>query len=564
MLKKLQILMLAFFAITLSTNAQTIFSENFNGANALSNWTLIDNDGLTPQPNYAFFTDAWISFEDPDTTGVSDSVAASTSWYQPSGQADDYLISPQITLQPNSLLEFDAQASDAGFPDGYEVLISTTTPTIAGLQANPVLLSVPAENPSWTRRRIDLSAYSGNVYIAIRNNSTDRNILFIDNFSVEVATGIDDAVLTTVARTSSYSRIPQNQSTNPMVFIALVNNAGQDTLTNVKLRYDVDQSGSIVFSDSTTVSFIAPGDDSLFLDISSFVPNAIGRYQVNYTVSHDSVDAVISNNSRVSDSLLVTDSTFARDNNRLTGFASLAAGTRGEFGNVYNLSTSDTLTSVSFLVGNGNGQLAGRPLFYLVRSYNNGTPGAILASSDTVGLPSTAQNVLIRLDVATGGVVLPADSFFVSVVQIDSALTIGTTTEKFTAGTALINLGTNFVPIENTTLGARTFFIRPHFGNNGIITSLVEGVLNNQGSIDLKMYPNPSNGQFKIDLIKGNLNQDIEFQLYNVSGKLVHSDSYTPSEFLNNSFDFQHLEKGIYFARITSSNEQVVKNIVIK
>ena len=564
MLKKLQMLTFAFFALIMSTNAQTIFSENFNGANALSNWTLIDNDGLTPQPNYAFFTDAWISFEDPDTAGVSDSVAASTSWYQSSGQADDYLISPQITLQPNSQLRFDAQASDASFPDGYEVLISTTTPTIAGLQANPVLLSVPAENASWTRRRIDLSAYSGNVYIAIRNNSTDRNILFIDNFLVEVATGIDDAVLTTVARTSSYSRIPQNQSTNPMVFIALVNNAGQDTLTNVKLRYDVDQSGSIVFSDSTTVSFIAPGDDSLFLDISTFVPNAIGRYQVNYTVSHDSVDAVISDNSRVSDSLLVTDSTFARDNNRLTGFASLAAGTRGEFGNVYNLSTSDTLTSVSFLVGNGNGQLAGRPLFYLVRSYNNGTPGAILASSDTVGLPSTAQNVLIRLDVATGGVVLPADSFFVSVVQIDSALTIGTTTEKFTAGTALINLGTNFVPIENTTLGARTFFIRPHFGNNGIITSLVEGVLNNQGSIDLKMYPNPSNGQFKIDLIKGNLNQDIEFQLYNISGKLVHSDSYTPSEFLNNSFDFQHLEKGIYFARITSSNEQVVKNIVIK
>jgi len=55
MLKKLQMLTFAFFALILSTNAQIIFSENFNGGNALSNWTVIDNDGNTVNTAVAGF-----------------------------------------------------------------------------------------------------------------------------------------------------------------------------------------------------------------------------------------------------------------------------------------------------------------------------------------------------------------------------------------------------------------------------------------------------------------------------------------------------------------------------
>ena len=559
---KLSIIALAAFAQT--TNAQVIFSEDFNGGNALSNWTLIDNDGNTPQPNYAFFTDAWIIMNDADSTGIMDSVAASTSWYQPAGQADDYLISPQITLQANSVLRFDAQASDANFPDGYEVLISTTTPTITGLQANPVLLSVPGENPTWTRRNIDLSAYSGNVYLAIRNNSNDNNILFIDNFLVEVAASNDDAAITDVARVSQYSRIPENQSVDPVVFAAIVNNAGQDTLTNVKLKYEIDQSGSIVYTDSSTVSFIAPGDDSLFLDVSTYVPSTIGRYLVRYSVSHDSTDAVLADNVMMSDSLLVTDSTFARDNNTLTGVASLTAGSSGEFGNVYELAVSDTLTSVSFLINNGNGQLAGRPVFYLVRSFSNGAPGPVLASSDTIAWPAAAQNVFARLNLANGAIILPADSFYVSVVQVDSALTIGTSTSKFSTGTALIGLNGSFIPIEGTSLGARTFLIRPHFGNNGVITSLEENTVLAENSSNLMVYPNPSNGQFKVSLLNNTENQDLDFQLYDITGKVIFNAKYSSNQMENETFDFKDLESGLYFVKVSTETDQMIKSIIIK
>ena len=54
-----------------SSNAQTVFSENFNSSASLANWTLLDLDGNTPQANYSFFTDAFISFPDPDSSVVN-------------------------------------------------------------------------------------------------------------------------------------------------------------------------------------------------------------------------------------------------------------------------------------------------------------------------------------------------------------------------------------------------------------------------------------------------------------------------------------------------------------
>ncbi|MBN4062354.1 T9SS type A sorting domain-containing protein, partial [Bacteroidales bacterium AH-315-I05] len=67
------------------------------------------------------------------------------------------------------------------------VRISTTTPDIAGFNANAALLSITAENQTWTKRAVDLQAagYSNQaVYIAFRNNSDDKFLLGIDNVSI--------------------------------------------------------------------------------------------------------------------------------------------------------------------------------------------------------------------------------------------------------------------------------------------------------------------------------------------------------------------------------------------
>lgn len=164
--------------------SQYIFQEDFQQG-IPGTWTLIDVDGLTPDSTMTLpsqVIDAWVAFDDVGNPG--DTFAASTSKYLPAGQANDWLITPAIVTQGNSALTWFASAFIAA-GDGYEVRISTTTPTVAGFLANPPLFSIAAENEDWTRRNADLSAYPNQtVYLAFRNNSTDKFILGIDDVAV--------------------------------------------------------------------------------------------------------------------------------------------------------------------------------------------------------------------------------------------------------------------------------------------------------------------------------------------------------------------------------------------
>jgi len=230
----------AFLALSASGISQTIFSENFNGGNSFQNWTLINADNRVPAAAVAFVNDAWVIT--PDSTN-GDSAAISTSWYSPAGAADDYMITPMINLNAGSVLSFQAYAPDASYPDGYEVRISNTTPTVAGLLANPALLTVSAENSVWTDRNIDLSSYgTDSVYIAWRNVSNDMYVLIVDNIKVYTPLS-EDVELTSLNVNNVYT-------TGQTVSIAgqLTNNGG-NILTSVKLNWSID-GGVTVNTDS--------------------------------------------------------------------------------------------------------------------------------------------------------------------------------------------------------------------------------------------------------------------------------------------------------------------------
>lgn len=176
------LLLLLFFSPVIF--AQYIFQEDFQQG-IPNTWTLINVDGLTPDSTLTVpsqITDAWVALDDFANPG--DTFAASTSKYLPAGQANDWLISPAIVTQSNSAVTWLANAFVAA-GDGYEVRISTTTPTVGGFLANPPLLTVATENADWTRRNADLGGYPNQtVYLAFRNNSTDKYVLGIDDVAV--------------------------------------------------------------------------------------------------------------------------------------------------------------------------------------------------------------------------------------------------------------------------------------------------------------------------------------------------------------------------------------------
>ncbi|GIV33508.1 MAG: hypothetical protein KatS3mg031_1043 [Chitinophagales bacterium] len=162
--------------------AQYLLKENFNHG-IPSGWLLLDRDGLTPDSTQTdFVTDAWVPRDDPFNPG--DTIVVSTSKYLPPGHADDWLITPPITLKGNSIMYWYALAFSS-VADGYEVRISTSTPTDTAFLAHAPLFSLAAENTTWTRRSVDLSAYANRtVYLAFRNNSTDKFLLGIDDITV--------------------------------------------------------------------------------------------------------------------------------------------------------------------------------------------------------------------------------------------------------------------------------------------------------------------------------------------------------------------------------------------
>jgi hypothetical protein len=157
--------------------------EDFEDAQIPASWTLHDVDGNTPNSQVSFIDDAWVI----GMTGSGDLVAMSTSFYSPAGTADDWLVTPPVAIGAASTLVFEARSPDSGFPDGYEVRISTTGADVADFMGTEPLLTVEEEQSTFTEHTIDLAAagYADEtVWIAWRNTSTDKFVLQVDDIEI--------------------------------------------------------------------------------------------------------------------------------------------------------------------------------------------------------------------------------------------------------------------------------------------------------------------------------------------------------------------------------------------
>ena len=172
------------FCIVFSVYGQTpLLTEDFNSG-IPATWTIIDNDGLTPDSSILAFTPSdWYSLD-----SGTDTCAASTSYYDPTGQSEDYLISPQLSIATYTKISWRGKSYDASYPDGYSVLISTTDTQASSF--TDTLLTVDSEGSVWSDRSIhlDVEGYANqDVYIAFYHNTNDGYILQIDDFGVYVS-----------------------------------------------------------------------------------------------------------------------------------------------------------------------------------------------------------------------------------------------------------------------------------------------------------------------------------------------------------------------------------------
>lgn len=167
-----------------SIGQNEIYNEDFQSGIPAS-YTIVDNDGLTPHSSVSDFASAWIALEDPDNS--SDTVVGSTSYFDPSGRADRWIITPSIALGAfGNVLYWDAKSHDASFMDGYYIFVSTTDTQLSSF--TDTIFYTSAESADWTTHVLSLSAEGYNntaVHLAFVNRTNDGFKLYLDDIRIE-------------------------------------------------------------------------------------------------------------------------------------------------------------------------------------------------------------------------------------------------------------------------------------------------------------------------------------------------------------------------------------------
>lgn len=78
-------------------------------------------------------------------------------------------------------------------------------------------------------------------------------------------------------------------------------------------------------------------------------------------------------------------------------------------------------------------------------------------------------------------------------------------------------------------------------------------------TIDVKYWPNPSNDVFNVKMITPNFEDEIDLQVFDLNGRLVHADVIGA----NKNYQFGNsLSNGIYFAKLTQAGTSKVLKVV--
>jgi len=151
-----------------------IFSENFESG--LGSWTI-----RTQGDNAAQWRKSDPSSGLSKTAHSGSYVAAAFSWNSTAYNADNWLITPQLTL--GGVIKFWVN-TNGSYPDDFEVKLSTSGNAVANFTTTLRPMG-PAPSDDWTEISIDISAYEGRTgYIAIHHVYYDGNYLLIDDFSM--------------------------------------------------------------------------------------------------------------------------------------------------------------------------------------------------------------------------------------------------------------------------------------------------------------------------------------------------------------------------------------------
>gem|GEM_PF-1110502 len=270
---------------------QSALFESFEGATfPPTGWSKLNPDGGTGwnrQLNQTTPIPGWNGGMITVPAGGGNAVAFCTWTTGGAVSNDQWLVTPQLTnMQSNEVLNFKLRYWPNSYRDSIEVLISTTTPTVAAFTTLVFRknFSVATLDTGWLNYSFPIGTLvpnGSNIYVAFREVVADN---FNDGASfsldlVEVTTGTANDIATISVDSPSGSVVLPSSTIAPK---ASFRNVGTAAQTNVPVRYSI--SGPVNYLSNKTIASIAPGATVQVTFDSTFLPT-VGSY--NTTVHCD-------------------------------------------------------------------------------------------------------------------------------------------------------------------------------------------------------------------------------------------------------------------------------------
>ncbi len=548
---------------------QATYEEGFSGTGSTTGMTTVNVDGNTDNATYTQgidFSGGWImslTFDGTEFFGCSNSN------FDPPGQADRWLFTPEITaMASGDELSWDASAIPLGgsYTETYEVYVTTS---IAGTEPAPSDFSTVAGSFSvttasglvWTHEALDLTSYAGgSAWIAFRHTSNAQGALAVDN--IRVGSSIMDDIKMKKAMVhvgpygGYYGSLPVSQAQDVM-FGANVNNLGANNQTNVTLNVNINN-GTFTSSSDPYASLTSGTNDTLYANEMFSVPATADQvYECVFDLTQDQTDESPDNNKDTVS--FMTSETFFSRAGAVTAYCGL--GSYGEAGCVigamYYFMVGEQVDSLFAYVAD-NSPIGGTVTLKMYE-YDMNTGGASEVAS-------TAAYTITLDDNAAGALVtLPLTSSF---TPTDGGLyVIGAELGGTDAGDIqLYGDNQNPFPAESVQhymdpqgTGFNWYYFTADNANVpwvGAILAEPTGIENTMiENTEINVYPNPAKDQISIDNA-----EYATVQVYNMIGEIV----VTESNINNNAkLDLSSLSEGTYLVKVIENNSITTKKITL-
>lgn len=313
----------------------------------------------------------------------------------------------------------------------------------------------------WTQRTLNLTAYPGVIQIRFNvNNSatTFTHDIAIDDFRLFDKPQHDAGVTEGLVFTEEYFMLPFNQ-VQGYTFEGTVENFGLAAVSSVQLDLEVTNDlGGVVHTDSATHPSLAIAASVPLAMADTFWPTGPDTFNAEFLVSISQLDSTTFNDT-VNTEFVVTDTILAREDGTTTGGIGFNAAS-GEFGQMMEVYTTDTLTSASFFL---LGPTLGDSLRVKLYTFNT-LPGTLIASSEIMVIPSAAP-AWYTLRLGCGQILTPG-TYFLAVEQISqNNASIGYTNNYYTSDVTYFKSGTAAWTAFETVPFFVSLLVRANFGH---------------------------------------------------------------------------------------------------